>query len=80
MIGVNIMSAIFSGRTGFIKATQQQAARAHSIANASHDEKEHSKLAENLVGLKLDQNQAKANLKTFRIGDELLRELMRLGK
>jgi len=77
---VNLLSAIFSGRIGFSRALQSQASHADRIARAGYDEEAQNKLPEDLVGLKLDTLAAKANLNTIRVSDDIVRELMKIGK
>jgi len=77
---VNLLSAIFSGRIGFSRVLQSQASHADRIARAGYDEEAQNKLPEDLVGLKLDTLAAKANLNTIRVSDDIVRELMKIGK
>lgn len=72
---MNILSAIFAGQTGFLRATQSMASRAQEIAQ--NNDGDDSKLAENLIGLKVDKAFANANTKTITVAGSLLNEFVR---
>lgn len=73
---VNILSAIFNGQTGFLKAGQSLAARASRISEMSSNPESQERAAEDLVGLKLDAFQAKANMNVIKVADNLLQEFV----
>lgn len=70
---MNILSAIYAGQTGFLKATQSLAERAQRIAVAAPASET---LAEDLVGMGIDRSVAEANLKTTKISSELMTEFI----
>lgn len=74
---MNILSAIFKGQTGFLKATESMAARASRIAHSSADGYADEKLIEDLVGMQVDKTFAKANTRTIKVADSLLTEFIR---
>jgi hypothetical protein len=71
---MNILSAIFAGQTGFLRATQSMAERASRVASpgASDDQ-----MAADLVGMKVDKAFAEANTRTVKVADNLLSEFVR---
>ncbi len=73
---MNILSAIYAGKTGFLKAGESMAQKAGRMAQVSHSEEAQEHLAEDLVGMKLDSIQAKASGKVVKIADNLLNELV----
>lgn len=82
---MSLLSAIFSGRSGFVQSTSLIAQRADRIANAFHEpegeqQASDDQLTKDLVGIKTDSLQAKASLRVFSLSDSLLRELTKIGK
>ena len=75
---MGVLSAIFNGSQGFLKAAESAAARSSRIAEFAHEPEAQEKIAEDLVGLQMDVAAAKANLKVARVSDELMRELVDL--
>ncbi|MDB5038192.1 MAG: hypothetical protein JWQ35_1720 [Bacteriovoracaceae bacterium] len=69
---MNILSAIFSGQTGFLKATESIADRASRIADPT---KEVS--AEDIVGIETDKSYAKANANVITISSNLMSEFIK---
>lgn len=74
---MNILSAIFAGQTGFLKASESFAKRAASISNGFTEVNADEKIVENLVGMELDKTSAKANLRTISVSGEILGELVK---
>ncbi len=68
---MNILSALFAGQNGFLRASESFAARAKRIAESGEPQ------AEDLVGLKSDRAFADANTQTIKAGDELLSGFIR---
>jgi len=77
---VNILSAIYSGQTGFLKSTKSIAMRADRLAKISFDPISREKASEDLLGLKLDEIQARSSLSTIRVSDQLLRRLSKIDE
>lgn len=71
---MNILSAIYSGQTGFLKATDSMADRAKRLSELSENS-EVEQTAQDVMGLKLDSITAKANLQTVKVADNVLSEL-----
>ena len=68
---MNILSALFTGQNGFLRASESFAARAKRIAESTEPP------AEDLIGLRMDRAFADANTQTIRVGDELLSSFIR---
>jgi|GEM_PF-5788250 len=77
---MNILSAIYAGRTGFLKSTVDMAKKADEIAKVSSDPAAQNNFTQDVIGMKVDQIAAKANLKSFSMSSDLLRELVQIGK
>jgi len=73
---VNILSAIYAGQTGFLSAGNSLATRAQRIADFSSGSGADDQLAEDMVGMKVDKIAAEANLRTIKVSDGLLQELV----
>lgn len=75
---MNILSAIFAGQTGFLKASSDMAQKASRISELSSSPEAQESAAADLVGMKLDATAARANLASTRIADGLLNELVQI--
>lgn len=73
---MNILSAIYAGQTGFLKAGQQLAQKASRLSNLSSSQESQERAAEDLAGMALDKAQAKASLSVTRVADQVLQEFV----
>lgn len=76
---MNILSAIYSGTNGLMKAKENMDLRAGRISQLSHSVEAQEHLAEDLVGLEIDKAQAKASANVVRVSDQILSELTQLA-
>ena len=76
---MNILSAIYSGQTGFLRASQAMNAKAERISqfNAEPGSSADEDLAKDIVGMKIDEAAAKANLNTVKVADGILNEFVK---
>lgn len=82
---MSLLSAIFSGRKGFLDSTTRLSERADRISKSFHDNLDTEvnrspSLEEDLVGIQIDKASARANAKTFKISSELFQEIAGLSK
>lgn len=70
---MNVLSALFSGRSGYLASTKSLAARAEKVSKEPVSEE----TAENIVGMKTDRAFAAANARTIKISDNLLSSLIK---
>ena len=75
---MNILSAIYSGKTGFLKAADAMSQKADRISKFSASEESQENLPQDLVGMKVDKITAEANLRSLKISDDLLSELIQI--
>ncbi|MBN8554420.1 MAG: hypothetical protein J0L93_03155 [Deltaproteobacteria bacterium] len=75
---MNILSAIFSGQTGFLKAADAMAQKAARISEFSSSAESQENIAQDLAGIKLDKITAEANLRSVKISEDLLSELIQV--
>jgi len=74
---MNILSAIYSGQTGFLKATASASEKAARIAESDLSKPgSDTDLVSNLVGSKIDSVQAKASSRVISIADNVLKEFV----
>jgi hypothetical protein len=71
---VNILSAIYAGQAGFLRATESLARRAGNIAQSAP---ESETLPEDLVGMQVDKAVAEANLSTVKVASSLMSEFIK---
>jgi len=82
---MSLLSAIFSGRKGFLDASTRMSQRADRLAKSFHEDLDAEVnrkpgLAEDLVGMQMDRVGAQANAKTFSLSAELFQEIAGIGK
>lgn len=77
---MNIMSAIYSGQSGLLKAKESMDIRASRISQSAFDEDAAEKLPEDIIGMTIDKTAAQANMQTIRVSDQIFQGLLTITK
>ncbi len=76
---MNILSAIYSGTQGLLKAKENSDIRAGRIVQMAHSPEAQENLGSDLVGLELDKAASKASARVVRVSDEIMAELTKIA-
>lgn len=77
---MNILGALYAGTQGILKAKESMDLRAGRIAQIGSSAEAQEALAEDLVGMELDEAQVKASSRVIQVSSEIFHQITHLGE